>query len=143
MPAVRIVEQRVEKADIGLKNELLKMSSADLAGRSAKERREGLVAVNDQARVREGDRAIFHLLDQQAVRAVCICDGVNMLAERPTHDECVDFPAANDFQRFLRLAQLGTQVLDFGVGEPNQAGIRHPQTVSHPAASSRPAETLD
>ena len=59
MPAVRTVEQRVEKADIGLKNELLKMSSADLAGWSAKEQREGLVAVNDQARVREGDRAIF------------------------------------------------------------------------------------
>src|ERR1700730_10866316 len=59
MPAVRTVEQCVANADIGPKNELLKLSSADLAGRSAKERREGLVAVNDQARVREGDRAIF------------------------------------------------------------------------------------
>ena len=143
MPAVRTAEQRVEKADIGLKNVVSKMSSADLARRSAKERREGLVAVNDQARVREGDRAIFHLLDQQAVGAVCIRDGVNMLAERPTHDQRVDFPAANDFERFLRLAKLETQVLDFGVREPNQAGIRHPQTVSHPAASSRPAEAPD
>ena len=108
------------------------MSSADLAGRSAKERREGLVAVNDQARVREGDRAIFHLLDQQAVGAVCIRDGVNMLAERPTHDECVDFPAANDFERFLRLAKLGTQVLDFGVGELGKSS-RHP-----PSADCQP-----
>src|SRR5215218_712117 len=97
MSAVRTVEQCVENADIALKNELLKLSSADLAGRSAKERREGLIAVDDQARVREGDRAIFHLLDQQAVGAVCIRDGVNMLAERPTHDKRVDFPAANDF----------------------------------------------
>src|SRR6478735_9032848 len=138
MPAVRTVEQRVEKADIGLKNELLKMSSADLAGWSAKERREGLVAVDDQARVREGDRAIFHLLDQQAVGAVCIRAGVNMLADRPTYDQRVDSPAANDCERFLRLAKLETHVLARGGGEPNPAGSRHPQTVSHPAASSRP-----
>ena len=92
------------------------MSSADLAGRSAKERREGLVAVNDQARVREGDRAIFHLLDQQAVGAVGTRNGVNMLAERPTHDDRVDFPAANDFERFLRLAKLGTQFLTSASG---------------------------
>jgi hypothetical protein len=44
----------------------------------------------------------------------------------------------------LRLPKLGTQVLDFRVGELGyQAGIRHSQTVSHSANSSGPAEALD
>jgi len=94
--------------------------------------REGVVAIDDQACVQNGDSTLFHLLDEKAIGAVRVRDGVNLLAKRAFYHHGIDFAATDSVKRFFGIAKPCTQINQFGiVAHSEQFTARSAGRVSH------------
>ena len=77
--------------------------------------RKALVAVQHGAVVGQRDRALLHLFDEHAIRAIGVFQRVDLLAARTAHHHGVDFTVADRLEGFLRLAQPCAQFGQPGV----------------------------
>ena len=98
---------------------LLKPVPADLRSALSQQRREGVVAIDDQACVQDGDSALFHLLDEKPIGAVRVRHGVNLLAKRAFYHHGIDFAATDTVERFFGIAKPCTQIIQFGFVAPS------------------------
>ena len=103
---------------------LLKPGPADLRGALSEQGREGVVAIDDQACVQDGDSTFFHLLDEKAIGAVRVRDGVNLLAKRAFYHHGIDFAATDSVERFFGIAKPCTQIIQFGFVAPRSNSSR-------------------
>jgi hypothetical protein len=121
-----------------LQEVLLKPRSADLFGALSEQRRKGVIAINDQACVQDGDSAFFHLLDEQAIGAVRVRDGVDLLAKGAFDHHGIDFAATDAVERFFGIAKPRAQIIQFGlVTRSEQVIARSGGRVSHRSYPSR------
>src|SRR4029079_8842215 len=73
-----------------------------------------LVAVKDAPVGNERGGAFAHFLKQHARGVVCAAQGIHLIALRTVHNQGVDFTTADRLERFLRLPQLLSLLLDLG-----------------------------
>src|ERR1700722_5124584 len=82
----------------------------DALGPRAHEARKPLVAVQNRAFRTDGDGTVLHLLDQRAVGAIGILEGVDLLSDpSPNHDR-IDLAIPNGGERFIGLPKPLAQI---------------------------------
>ncbi len=112
--AVLRLDQRGEQRAVDRRHELRERHADQLGDRPADHLRERLIRVEDLAARGQGDRALLHPLDHDAVGTVRAGQRLHLVAVGLRHDERVDLAAADRAQRFLGLveAQAAREVGD-------------------------------
>jgi hypothetical protein len=77
-----------------------------------------LIAVEDEAVRRNGDRTFLHPLHIDAVRPFDIAQAIDLTAVRSAHHNCIDLAGSDCIQRLLRFTQAALDLGEFFLGDP-------------------------